>query len=118
MPRCQNKRDAAHGGRSRFGIVPCGTVLPDFLSGLQLPQFRQYKFPQNHGQHTANQRRNDIDIHAFSSYRPAGGLFSFFSCGGSMSAFQIIGHDLPLIHVVLLMVDLLIGLMTLAGTER
>ena len=36
----QNKRDAAHGGRSRFGIVPCGTVLPDFLSGLQLPQFR------------------------------------------------------------------------------
>ena len=32
-----------------------------------------------------------------------------------MSAFQIIGHDLPLIHVVLLMVDLLIGLMTLAA---
>ena len=51
----QNEGDAAHGGGARLGIVPGGAVLPDLLSGLQLPQLRQYEFAQNYGQHTAGQ---------------------------------------------------------------
>ena len=51
----KDKPKAAHGGGARLGIVPGGAVLPDLLSGLQLPQLRQYEFAQNHGQHTAGQ---------------------------------------------------------------
>ena len=66
-----DEHDAAHGGGAGLAGVPGGAVLPDLLSGFQLPQFRDQKFADDQRQREAEgQGGNGLCHHCVSPFPP------------------------------------------------